>query len=206
MERNSPPRLIVASASVGRLELLRSVGFVPHLIYPMNIDETRLRNEKPRCLALRLASQKSMSCYDMYRPSNSVILSGDTVVARGMIVVDKAMNDDDVRSNMLILSGTNHRVYSGFSIIQTDSDCNIIRHISRVEETRVKFKSLTNDDIEGLIRSGDGIGKAGGYGILGFGGSFVIKIIGQVSTIIAMPLYHVRNTLLSCGVIPFNEQ
>jgi len=206
MRNISIPHLILASASPERLALLRNVGFIPDFVYPMDINETPVRNEKPRCLALRLASEKCMYCYKKYKPLNSIILSGDTVVARGMIVVDKALDDEDVRSNMRILSGKNHRVYSGFSIIQTDSNGQITRCISSVEETRVKFKSLTTDDIEGLVRSGEGIGKAGGYAILGFGASFVIKIIGQVSTVIAMPLYHVRNTLLSCGAIPFMNQ
>lgn len=198
----SSPYFILASASPERLKLLKQIGLSPQEVISTDIDETMQPRENPRTLALRLSKAKALACHanHQHQKGATVILGADTVVSKGRRIVDKATTDADVEQAMQLLSGCNHRVYSSICAIATDSEGNIIQVIHKVSETRVKFKHLSPSNIRNVIATKEGIGKAGGYAINGFAAVFVQSVVGQVSTVLGMPMYQTYNILSSMGI------
>ena len=191
MKNNS--RLVLASASPRRVELLKQAGIVPDHIIPADIDETALPGELPGPHALRLAVEKSKAV----SKENHFILAADTVVACGRRILPKAETADDVRSCITLLSGRRHRVYGGISLITPDG-----KNISRLVTTIVQFARLTDKDIEKYIESGEGIGKAGGYAIQGLAASHIKSISGSYSNIVGLSIYDTLRMLDGAGFSP----
>jgi septum formation protein len=188
----SSPRLVLASASPRRLDLLRQIGLEPATVEAAEIDESPLKDETPRRLALRLAGAKAAGV--AARQAASYVLAADTVVALGRRVLPKAENADEVRDCLRLLSGRAHRVLTGLCAIAPDG-----RRVHRVVESRVHFKRLTEEDIAGYASAGDGQGKAGGYAIQGRAGRFVISLQGSYSGVVGLPLYEAANMLAGLG-------
>ncbi len=184
--------LILASASPRRRDLLAQVGLVPEIIAAADIDETPLHNEMPRALALRLAVAKARAV-----TAEGYVLAADTVVCVGRRILPKAETAEDVRACLKLLSGRNHRVFTGVAVVSPEG-----RLSSRVIETRLTFKRLTAPEIDAYIASGEGFGKAGGYGIQGRAGAFVIKLIGSYTAVVGLPLYETRCLLEGAGYRP----
>ena len=188
-------RLVLASASPRRLDLLRQVGIEPDLIEPAHIDESELKGETPRRLAVRLAKAKAQSVAQ--RQSNAFVLSADTVVAVGRRVLPKAETEVQARDCLALLSGRGHRVYTGLCVIAPDG-----RVAERLVETRLTFKRLSTSEIEAYIASGDWHGKAGGYGIQGRAGGFVLELQGSYPSVVGLPLYETQCLLEGLGYRP----
>lgn len=183
--------IVLGSASIGRQEILQSIGINDFIIHPADIDETRKRGEKPYFLSQRLAFEKNRKIREgvISKYGNNVkIITGDTVVAKGMQILEKAQNDDDVRKYMNILKGTNHVVYSSISVF----DGKLSKEYTKTSQTRVKVKNLTKHEIEQLVSSKQGIAKAGGYEIGGLFSCFVIKIVGTASCVKGMDAYTLK--------------
>jgi len=176
------PRLVLASASPRRLALLELIGLRPDLVAPADIDETPLKQERPRQLALRLAVEKGRAA----RRTQGVgyILSADTVVACGRRILPKAESEQEARDCLSLLSGRAHDVLTGVTVLAPDG-----REASRVVESRVTLKRLTLAETEGYIASGEWRGKAGGYGIQGHAGAFVTNLAGSYPSVMGLPLY-----------------
>jgi septum formation protein len=115
-------------------------------------------------------------------------------VALGRRVLPKAESADEVRDCLQLLSGRAHRVLTGLCAIGPDG-----RRLRRLVESRVHFKRLTPTEIGGYLASGEGLGKAGGYGIQGRAGAFVIALQGSYSGIVGLPLYEAANLLAGLG-------
>jgi septum formation protein len=188
----STPRLVLASASPRRLELLRQIGLDPDVVDAAEIDETAERDETPRRLALRLAVEKALAV--AVRHPGVYVLAADTVVALGRRVLPKAADDDEVRMCLNLLSGRAHRVLTALCAIAPDG-----RRIERLSESRLHFKRLTAADIAGYLACGEGVGKAGGYAIQGRAGKFVVSLQGSYSSIVGLPLYEAANMLGGLG-------
>jgi septum formation protein len=188
-------RLVLASASPRRLDLLRQVGLEPDLIDPADIDESELKSETPRRLAVRLAKAKAASVAQ--RNTDAFILSADTVVAVGRRVLPKAQTEAQARDCLALLSGRGHRVYTGLCVIAPDG-----RVAERLVETRLTFKRLSVLEIEDYIRGGEWHGKAGGYGIQGRAGGFVIELQGSYPSVVGLPLYESLCLLEGLGYRP----
>ena len=186
-------KLVLASASPRRVELLKQAGIVPDHIIPADIDETSLSGELPGPHALRLAVEKSMAI----SKENHFILAADTVVACGRRILPKAETADDVRSCITLLSGRRHRVHGGISLITPDG-----KNISRLVTTIVQFARLTDKDIEKYIESGEGIGKAGGYAIQGLAAGHIKSISGSYSNIVGLSIYDTLRILDGAGFSP----
>lgn len=186
------PGLALASASPRRLDLLRQIGLVPDRVDPADIDETPLRDERPRQLALRLAVAKGEAV--RARLPGMYVLSADTVVAVGRRLLPKTETEDEVRACLHLLSGRKHDVLTGVAVFSPDG-----RVASRVVEARVDFKRLSVQETEGYIRSGEWKGKAGGYGIQGRAGAFVIGVAGSYPAIVGLPLYETVSMLEGLG-------
>jgi septum formation protein len=186
------PILILASASPRRTDLLKDIGVTPGKIIPADIDETVLRGETPRKLALRLASEKAAKVAAS-NPGH-FILAADTVVACGWRILSKAETAEQVRECLTLLSGRRHHVYTGVTLHGADG-----RILRRVVDSCVTFHVLSKPDIEAYIKSGEGIGKAGGYAIQGLAAAHIRFIAGSYSNIVGLPLFDVAQMLRGLG-------
>jgi len=187
---NEPLRLVLASASPRRLELLRRIGVEPDEIRPADIDESEIPGETARQLAERLARSKAAAI----TASDAIVLGSDTVVSVGRRILPKAEDEADARKCLALLSGRGHRVWTGVALTAPDG-----RMASRLVETRVTFKRLSEDEINAYIASSEWQGKAGGYGIQGMAEAFVMRLAGSYSGVMGLPLYETANLLRGFG-------
>lgn len=185
-------RLVLASASPRRLDLLRQIGIVPDAVEAADLDETPLPDETPRRLALRLAEAKAL--HVAARAPDAHVLAADTVVAVGRRVLPKAEDAAEVRACLKLLSGRAHKVLTGIAVVAPDG-----RVASRLVESRVHFKRLDPADVEAYLACGEGVGKAGGYAIQGHAGALVISLQGSYSGVVGLPLYETANLLAGLG-------
>lgn len=174
------PRLVLASASPRRLDLLAQIGVTPDEVIAADIDEAPLDKETPRALALRLAQAKA----EAVRAEGASVLAADTVVAVGRRILPKAECEEEARACLALLSGRGHRVYTGVAV---KAPAGAVR--ARLVETRVSFKRLSAADVENYIASGEWRGKAGGYAVQGLAGRYITRIIGSYSAVVGLPLY-----------------
>src|SRR5437773_394806 len=189
------PKLVLASGSPRRVQLINQAGIEPDSLRPTDIDETPQRGELPRACANRLARAKAEAALALVRVDEELkgayILSADTVVAVGRRILPKAELLDEAAQCLRLLSGRNHRVHTAICLVTPKETFR-----QRLIETRVRFKRLTESDIEAYLASGEWRGKAGGYAAQGLAGSFIVKIVGSYSNIVGLPLYETA-TLLS---------
>lgn len=192
MASQSPPRLVLASASPRRLDLLRQIGLEPDAVDAAEVDESPLADETPRRLAQRLAADKAAAV--AARQTGAFVLAADTVVALGRRVLPKAETPDEVAACLRLLSGRAHRVLTGVCAVAPDG-----RRASRLSESRVRFKRLSEGEIDRYRAAGEGIGKAGGYAIQGRAGGFVVELQGSYSGVVGLPLYEAASLLAGLG-------
>lgn len=185
-------RLVLASASPRRLALLQQIGLTPDEVVPAEMDESALRDERPRQLALRLAVEKGRSV--VARTAPAFILSADTVVAVGRRMLPKAEQESEARACLSRLSGRSHDVLTAICVRAPDG-----RSAQRVAESRVTFKRLSHVEMEAYIASGEWRGKAGGYAIQGFAAAFISEISGSYSAIVGLPLHETAALLEGLG-------
>lgn len=193
MNRSSErPKLVLASASPRRLDLLAQVGVVPDRVDPCDIDETPLAGETPPRAALRLAEAKAQ--VGAARNPGAYVLAADTVVAVGRRMLGKPETAEAAAAMLALLSGRGHRVYTGVAVIDPSGALS-----SRVVESRLKFKRLGNLDLRRLLASGEWSGAAGGYRIQGLAGACVISLIGSYTGVVGLPLYETMGMLTGMG-------
>jgi septum formation protein len=188
------PKLVLASGSPRRLALLNQAGIEPDSLQPAEVDELPVKGELPRALANRLARSKAEAALASVRISEelrgSYILAADTVVAVGRRIMPKAEMLDEAAACLRLLSGRNHRVYTGICLVTPKEAFR-----QRLVETRVRFKRLSNEDLEAYLASGEWRGKAGGYAIQGLAGTFVVKLVGSYTNVVGLPLYETMSLL-----------
>jgi septum formation protein len=191
-------KLVLASGSPRRIELLQQAGIEPERLFPADIDETPLRAEHPRSLAKRLSRSKAEKAREALKDdpdaAGAFILAADTVVAVGRRILPKAEMIDEASNCLRLLSGRSHRVYSGLALVTPQG-----RLRQRLVETRVRFKRLAREEIESYLASGEWRGKAGGYAIQGLAGTFVVKLVGSYSSVVGLPLYETVSLLTGEG-------
>lgn len=183
-------KLVLASASPRRLQLLAQVGIVPDAVTPADIDETPHLREPPRVYAQRLGREKAQA---VHQPGQFT-LAGDTVVAVGSRILPKAETGDEVIECLRLMSGRAHQVMTSVCLIGPDG-----RIAERLNNTRVILKRLSDEEINVYVASGEGIGKAGGYGIQGLASAFIQRISGSYSSIVGLPLFETVNLLNGLG-------
>ncbi|MEL7199147.1 MAG: Maf family nucleotide pyrophosphatase [Pseudomonadota bacterium] len=182
-------QLTLASASPRRLELLGRLGIAPDAVTPADIDETPHKSELPRDYALRMGREKALTVH-----SKGFVLAGDTVVACGRRILPKTETEDEARACLELMSGRRHTVLS--SIALRAPDC-VLKE--RLSENVVRMKSLSHEEIDAYIASGEWKGKAGGYAIQGAAEGLIQWIKGSHSSIMGLPLYEARALLKSAG-------
>ena len=189
------PPLVLASASPRRIELLAQVGIAPDRIVPADIDETPLKGETPPRLAERLARTKAGTV--AVAEPEAFVLAADTVVAVGRRLLEKPADEAEARRFLTLLSGRNHRVFTGVALKAPGRDAAV-----RVVETRVALKPLAEDEITAYLATGDWRGKAGGYAIQGPAGAFVRRMVGSHPAVMGLPLYETVQLLRGAGWRP----
>lgn len=186
------PRLILASASPRRRDLLQQIGIVADAVVASEIDETPGKRELPDKLARRLAEAKAVAAAQTN--AGGFVLAADTVVACGRRVLPKAEDARTARTCLELLSGRRHRVWGGIALVAPDG-----RMHQRLVMTAVVFKRLAADEIQAYLASGEWQGKAGGYAVQGRAAAFVTKIIGSYTNVVGLPLYETAALLRGMG-------
>jgi septum formation protein len=191
-------KLVLASASPRRLALLEQAGIKPDLLMPADIDETPLKRESPRRLAIRLAGEKARIAQEAplvkKLGSKTFILASDTVVGLGRRILPKPETPEEAKACLWLLSGRSHWVYSAVALLAPGG-----RSWRRCSETKVRFKRLSREDVESYLRSDEWRGKAGGYAVQGRAESFVRSLSGSHSGVVGLPLYETIHLLQGAG-------
>jgi septum formation protein len=186
------PPLILASASPRRRDLLAQVGLAPADIDPADIDETAGKTELPGPLARRLAEAKAAAV--AARHSDAFVLGADTVVGVGRRIVGKPEDADAARRFLVLLSGRRHRVYGGICAIAPDG-----RRTARLVTTMVRFKRLSDAEIDAYLATGEWQGKAGGYAIQGHAAAFIPAINGSYTNVVGLDVAAAAAMLAGLG-------
>ena len=185
-------RLILASASPRRLDLLARIGVKPDAIDPAHIDENVPPGELPRDHALRLAVEKAETV--AARHEQALVLAADTVVAVGRRILPKVEDEATLRLCMKLLSGRRHRVLTGVAVAMPGEPTR-----SRLVETTIAMKRLSDEEIDFYAGQGEWHGKAGGYALQGYGEVYVRHMAGSYSNVVCLPLAETRLLLKSAG-------
>ena len=188
------PKLVLASGSPRRLGLLNQAGIEPDALLPAEVDELPAKGELPRALATRLARAKAEAALESIRIDEQMrgayIVAADTVVSVGRRIMPKAEMLDEAAACLRLLSGRNHRVYTGVCLVTPKESFR-----QRLVETRVRFKRLSKEDLEAYLASGEWRGKAGGYAVQGLAGAVVVKLVGSYTNVVGLPLYETTTLL-----------
>jgi len=185
-------RLVLASASPRRVDLLAQIGVTPDAIDPADIDETPLTAEQPPAYARRVAAAKAALV--AARQPGALVLAADTVVAVGRRILPKAETEAEARQCLALLSGRRHRVLSAVTLAHPDG---VVRH--RLSTTIVTFKRLSGAEMDAYVASEEWRGKAGGYALQGRAGALIRFVGGSPSGVIGLPMFETRALLEAAG-------
>lgn len=185
-------KLVLASSSPRRRQLIERLGITPARIASPDIDETPLKAEVPRAYALRLALAKARA---IARDGDEIVLAGDTTVALGRRILPPADTEAVQRGLLARLSGRRHHVLSAICVIDAEG-----RARTRIADTIVAFKPLSPQEIDGYVATGEGLGKAGGYAVQGYAEAFVRFLAGSHSGVVGLPLFETRALLKWAGL------
>jgi septum formation protein len=186
-----PERLVLASASPRRAELLASAGYT-FTVDPAALDEAERPGEPPEAYVLRVAREKARAVAARRDPGDIVLAADTTVVANGEILAKPADESDAVRM-LQLLAGAEHHVFTGVVVISRG------RELADVVSTRVRLLPLGMDDIHWYVRTGEPMGKAGAYAIQGRAARFVDWIEGSWSNVVGLPVATVDQLIKRLG-------
>lgn len=187
----SGSRVVLASASPRRRDLLNLIG-IAHEVRPANIDEAMRPREAPRRYAERLAREKASAIAT--RNPDLITIGADTVVVVNRKVLGKPADADDAARMLRMLSGREHTVITAVAVSRGKK----LR--SAIEEVRVKFRQLRDDEIDAYIAMGEPMDKAGAYGIQGYGATIVERIEGDYFAVMGLPLVRLIGLMRDVGV------
>ena len=174
-----------------RRDLLNLIG-IAHEVRPANIDETMRPREAPRRYAERLAREKASVIAT--RDPDLITIGADTVVVINRKVLGKPADAADAARMLGMLSGREHTVITAVAVSRGRK----LR--SAIEEVRVKFRRLRDDEIEAYIATGEPMDKAGAYGIQGYGATIVERIEGDYFAVMGLPLVRLVGLMRDVGV------
>ena len=186
-------RLILASASPRRAELLASAGFTFD-VAPADVDETPRAAESPEAYASRVAHDKAAAASARCREPGCVVLAADTIVVADGQILGKPRDHDDARRMLRLLANAVHDVVTAVVVRGPAGEC------GEVVTTRVRFLPLEDAEIEWYVASGEPEGKAGAYAIQGRAARFIDRIEGSWSNVVGLPLATVSRLLKQVAV------
>ncbi|MBX3595909.1 nucleoside triphosphate pyrophosphatase [Sphingomonas sp.] len=184
-------KLVLASTSPRRRDLLARIGVVPDRIAAPDIDEDPQAGELPRVYVQRVAAAKARA---VARAGDEIVLAGDTTIAVGRRILGKPADEADLRAMLALLSGRRHHCLSAVCLIGVDD---MLR--TRLSDTVVAFKRLSAREIDAYVARGEGMGKAGGYAIQGRAEAWVRFLSGSHSGVVGLPLFETRALLEGAG-------
>lgn len=193
MMADTPPRLILGSASPRRLELLAQIGIVPDALRPADIDETPRKAEPPSDYVRRMAAEKA-AALDL--ADDEALLTADTTVAVGRRILGKPADRDEAAAFMRLMSGRRHVVLTAIALRHGS------RTALRLVETKVRMRSIDPAALERYLDAGDWQGKAGGYAIQGAAAAFIPWLEGSFSAVVGLPLSETAAMLAAIGIHP----
>lgn len=183
------PRVVLASASPRRRELLALIG-VPHEVRPADIDETYLPHEAPAAHAERLAREKALAVH----APDAVVIGSDTIVVVDGDVLGKPADSAEAARMLRRLSGRSHTVMTAVAVAWQG------RVESGVEAVGVTFRELSDDEIARYIATGEPMDKAGAYGIQGFGATLVSRVDGDYFAVMGLALHRLMRMCERLGL------
>lgn len=175
------PKIILASASPRRAEILRTVGW-PFETLAVNIDESRRANEGAPAYVQRLAREKAEATATKVR--DGIIVAADTTVVVDDQVLEKPVSDDDAERMLQLLNNRWHQVMTGIAVLDAASAQTKVA----LETTEVKFAPMSDTDIRWYVQTGEPMDKAGAYAIQGFGARFIEGIKGDYFNVVGLPV------------------
>ncbi len=189
-------KLILASSSPRRAEVLRDAGFVFE-VRPADLDETRLLQEAAADYVRRVARAKAKAIADTARAAGerAIVIAADTIVLAEGQILGKPKDADDARRMLRLFSGKTHEVLTALCVINIPAG----KESLHVEKTRVQFLKMSEDEIESYIRTGEPFDKAGAYGIQGIAGRFATRVEGCYFNVLGLPLSRLWTTLQELG-------
>jgi len=173
-------RIVLASASPRRAELLRAAG-IDFEVQPANVDEAIATGESPNEYVSRLAEAKARLVYE--RDVRRIVLAADTAVVVDAHILGKPLDDSDASRMLRMLSGRAHEVLTAVSVFHPGQIVD-----TRVEATTVEFAPLSDSDINWYVSSGEPVDKAGAYAVQGLASRFVTRIEGSYSNVVGLPV------------------
>lgn len=186
-------KIILASASPRRKALLEQVGLDFEVI-PSDCEESIDLKLSPQDLAKKLSFEKAKSVAD--KNKNALVIGADTFIAYRDKIIGKPKDDEEAREILKLLQGSTHSVITGLTVIDSGTG----KTVSDSIETKVHFKKLGDDEIEGYISAEEPIDKAGAYGIQALGAVLVDKIDGDYFNVVGLPLSLLHDVLKKFGI------
>jgi septum formation protein len=185
-------KVVLASSSPRRRELLNLIG-IAHEVRPANLDESMRPRETPRRHAERLARDKASAV--AMRNADLITIAADTIVVINRKVLGKPVDKEDAARMLAMLSGREHTVITAVAVSRGKK----LR--SAIEEVKVKFRRLREEEIEAYIATGEPMDKAGAYGIQGFGATIVERVEGDYFAVMGLPLVRLIGLMREVGVV-----
>ncbi len=185
-------RVVLASSSPRRRELLNLIG-IDHEVRPANLDESMRPREAPRRHAERLARDKASAV--AMRDPDLITIAADTIVVINRKVLGKPVDREDAARMLAMLNGREHTVITAVAVSRGKK----LR--SAIEEVKVKFRRLREEEIEAYIATGEPMDKAGAYGIQGFGATIVERVEGDYFAVMGLPLVRLISLMRDVGVV-----
>jgi septum formation protein len=193
-DNQTTPHLILASQSPRRKDLLEQAG-IDFVVIPGDFDEDSIPLDEPKAYAIILAREKAKLIAAQY--TNSWVIGADTIVCIGDAVLGKPRSRQDARNMLSRLSGQTHKVMTGYALIHKSKG----KLISHAVRTDVRFKVLSQEEIEWYIHTSEPFDKAGGYAIQGLGTFLVKEVHGSYTNVVGLPVCEVIKLLYSEGVV-----
>ncbi len=185
-------KIILASKSPRRRKMFEELE-IEHILWDGDVDESavkeRIKNLSPREQVEILARTKAEGCFNDTEDKNALIIAADTVVALDDTILGKPDDDENAREMLRSMSGTTHYVYSGVCAIYNG------KTVADSEKTKIKFRDITDKEIERYIATGEHRDKAGSYGIQEKGGYFVESVEGDINNVVGLPILKLRNMI-----------
>lgn len=189
-------KLILASTSPRRAEILRNAGFVFD-VSPTHTDETRQPDEAAEDYVRRIAQAKAHAVREQLRATGepAIVIAADTVVLAEGQILNKPQDAADARRMLRMMSGKSHQILTGLAVLRLPDGPAAVH----IERTRVELLPISDDQIESYLGTGESFDKAGAYGIQGVAGRFVAKIDGCYFNVMGLPLSRVWRAIRALG-------
>ena len=186
-----PTRLILASASPRRRELLTQAGFTFDVL-PADIDETRREHEAPAAFVQRLALEKAQALLALH--PKATVLGADTTVVLAGEVLNKPANRAEAEHMLRALANTRHQVHTGIAVVSATAQR------SHIETTSVFFSAIPEAELQHYLATGDSLDKAGAYGIQGYAARWITRIEGDFFNVMGLPIAATVRLLAPTGL------